>query len=66
MTQETKNFCTIEYIDKDGTKIIDHFLLSKTEQIKLMDKFIQHGIEATIYDHSMSVNFNNESVEKIP
>ncbi len=64
MTQETKNFCTIKYTDKDGIEVVDSAILSKTEQLELMNKFIEHGIEATIYDHTMSVNSDDESVEK--
>ena len=56
MTQEVKNFCTIEYLDSDGTEIVTHAVLSHDEQMKTMEEFIQRGIIATIYDHSTDVN----------
>lgn len=62
--ETSKNFCTIKYTDHDGTEVVDNAVLSKTEQLELMNKFIEYGIKATIYDHTMSVNSDNESIEK--
>ncbi len=60
-----KQFCTIEYLDKDGNEIIDHAVLSVEEQMKLMNEFINHGAVATIHEHVPNVQSLDEEKDPV-
>jgi hypothetical protein len=51
-----KVYCTIEYIDKDGESVIEHIVLTEEEKIILINKFIDAGIIACIYQHGQNIS----------
>lgn len=44
------SFCSVEYVDDEGEKVIKHAFLTKQEQIAMVEKFASLGVSAAIYD----------------
>lgn len=53
---DSKAYCTIEYLDEEGDPIVEHMMLSDADKNVLIEKFIQRGVVATIYQHGQSIN----------
>ena len=47
-----KQFCSIDYFDHEGDRVIRHAFLSAEERQKLVDECIKNGIQVKIYDLS--------------
>lgn len=45
-----QHFCSIEYIDEEGDKVIKHAFLTVEEQKTVVEQCIQRGIKAKVYD----------------
>ena len=45
-----QHYCSIEYVDHEGEKVIYHVFLSVDEQIKFIEQCVRSGIKAKVYD----------------
>ena len=52
-----KQFCSIDYVDNEGDRVIKHAFLSIEEQQKIIDECVKCGIQAKIYILSNQINF---------
>jgi len=51
-TDSRKQFCSIDYFDHEGERVIKHAFLSVEEKQMIMDECIKNGILVKIYDLS--------------
>jgi hypothetical protein len=52
---DSKAYCTVEYLDEEGDPVVEHVMLSDADKSALIERFIQRGIIATIYQHGQSM-----------
>lgn len=51
-TRPDQHFCSIEYVDEEGDKVIKHAFLSVDEQRLVVEEFARRGFSAKVYDLS--------------
>jgi hypothetical protein len=61
-TRADQHFCSIEYFDHEGEKVIRHAFLSAEEQKLLIEECARRGLEAKVHDLSPLPLEPNESV----
>ena len=49
-TRPDQHFCSIEYVDEEGDKVIRHAFLSVDEQRQVIEEFARRGFDAKIHD----------------